>query len=305
MGKWCVIWSMLVGLGLGGVSCVRSEAPIPSSANPGCVWVVESASAKLYLCGTIHLLRDKDYPLPASYSEAYAGSQRLLLELPPGSSKGPELGQLMSEAGIMRGERSLFDMIDADTAKAFRAWLAKRRLDEGRFKSYRPWFAALMIAATEYQAAGAEANRGVDVFFEAKAAKDGKPGDGLETVKQQIDLFGQLTEIQQAELLAQTLGEVDELSGQFEDMVAAWKQGDLAKLQTMLFEEAEKYPELMEMFLHRRNAAWVPELEKYLGGKENVMVLVGSGHLAGEKGLIELLRRRGYRARQLVNSKAR
>jgi uncharacterized protein len=77
-------------------------------------------------------------------------------------------------------------------------------------------------------------------------------------------------------------------------MITAWKAGDLETLGHMLYHEAEKYPELMDLFLHDRNKAWIGKLESFLKNGEKVMVLVGTGHFAGKLGVIELLRERGY-----------
>lgn len=278
--------------------CGKPVAATGPQVDMGSVWVVESPTTRLYLCGTIHLLRDKDYPLPPAYDKAYADSQRLVFELPPGSGKGSELATLMAKAGTIGDGRSLFDLVDKKTGEDFKTWAKKRSVNVDLISSFRPWFAALTIAATEYQAAGADATRGVDTFFEGKAAKDSKPGEGLESVKQQIDLFVGLSEVQQAELLSQTLAEVEALSGQFEDMVSSWRKGDIAALNRMLFEEAEKYPDLMDVFLYRRNESWIHALEKHLAGTEKVMVLVGAGHLGGDKGVVELLKKKGYRTWQ-------
>jgi len=263
-------------------------------ADAGSVWVVESKSTRLYLCGTIHLLRAQDYPLPASYDSAYAASKKLVFELPPGADKGAQLAKQMSDAGRIRDGRTLFDLVDQATADATRTWARKRGVSVDLLRGFQPWFAALTVAATEYQAAGAEPGRGVDVYFEKKASQDAKPGEGLETVQQQIALFSELPESRQAELLGQTLAEVEALSGQFGDMVAAWRSGNIEALNKLLFEEAEHYPDLMEVFLFRRNEAWMSRLEEHLAGTEPVMVLVGAGHLGGDRGLIELLRKRGY-----------
>lgn len=271
--------------------CSQQKANVTDA---GSVWVVESKTTRLYLCGTIHLLRAQDYPLPASYETAYAASQKLVFELPPGADKGAQLAKQMADAGRIRDGRTLFEMVDQATGDATRAWARKRGVSMDLMRAFQPWFAALTVAATEYQAAGADPGRGVDVFFEKRAAQDGKPGEGLETVQQQIELFSNLPEPMQAELLSQTLAEVEALSGQFGAMVAAWRSGDIEALNKLLFEEAERYPDLMNVFLFHRNEAWMSRLEGHLAGKDTVMVLVGAGHLGGERGLIELMRKRGY-----------
>ena len=80
-------------------------------------------------------------------------------------------------------------------------------------------------------------------------------------------------------------------------MISAWKNGELEALQGMLFDEAERFPELMDLFLKSRNLAWIDRLEAMLKNKENAMILVGTGHLASKDGLIQLLKDRGYRVR--------
>ena len=44
------------------------------------VWKIESEQGSLYLAGTIHVLRDSDYPLPAAFDKAYAEAELLAFE---------------------------------------------------------------------------------------------------------------------------------------------------------------------------------------------------------------------------------
>jgi uncharacterized protein YbaP (TraB family) len=258
----------------------------------------------MYVCGTIHLLREEDYPLPQPYDTAYSDAQRIVMELPPGGEKGEALATLMANAGRAEKGSTLFDHINQPTQDALRGWANRRGLGTQAMTSFQPWYAALVVAATEYEAAGAEAGRGVDTHYEARAAKDGKPGEGLETVQEQIDLFAKLSAAQQAELLEQTLAEVSKIKEMFAELVDAWRKGDIEHLNEMLYEEAEKYPDLLDHFLYQRNLRWMKRLEALLAGEEKVMVLVGSGHLGGPKGVLELLRAKGYRLTQLTAEKA-
>lgn len=280
---------------------VRAEKPVPS-AGAGSVWVVESATTKLYLCGTIHLLRSQDFPLPEAYETAYADARRLVFELPPGVAHDPQLAVKMRTAGTYPDDQSLSKKVSKQTWAALGEWARSHGLNAQAFDRFRPWFTALTISATEYALLGADAERGVDQLFEARARKDGKPGEGLETLELQLGLFTSLSEEHQHELLEQTLAEVKTLPTQFEKMISSWRVGDADALHEMLFEEAEKYPELLDAFLTQRNARWIKQLEGYLGGKEHVMVLVGTGHLGGKDGVIDLLKTRGYKVTKLADS---
>jgi uncharacterized protein YbaP (TraB family) len=266
-----------------------------ASGEEGCVWVAESAKGgRVYLCGTIHLLRESDYPLPEVYEEAYGASDELIFELPPGASESPELAKRMRELGTLPAGEALQKLIPEEEWKRVVGWSKRRGVDPNQMDRMRPWFASLLMVATEYQALGAAADRGVDQFFEERAKVDGKAGSGLETVEQQLALFSGMTKEQEREVLEQTLAEMESVEEEFENMIRAWKEGDLEALQELLFREAERYPDLMESFLHARNRAWVPVLEGVLERGAKVMVLVGAGHLGGEQGVIALLRGKGY-----------
>lgn len=282
-------------------ACGQSPESSAQAAAPGSVWVVESPTTRMYLCGTIHLLRRSDYPLPRVYEQAYADSQRLVFELPPGDARESQLAAKMQAAGSYAEGQALSDTIKEETWKALNAWAGNRGLNAGTFNTMRPWLVALMISATEYAALGADPERGVDRLFEKRSARDGKPGEGLETVDFQIGLFTALSDAQQQELLEQTLAEVKTLASQYQKMIASWKAGDADALHQMLFEEAEKYPDLLDRFLTHRNARWLSRLEQYLAGKEHVMVLVGGGHMGGKGGVIELLQGRGYKVHKLAD----
>lgn len=264
----------------------------------GSVWVVDGPNGgRLFLCGTIHILREQDYPLAPGYEAAYMYSKKLVLELPPGAATGPELTSRMTQLGMYSADSSLEENVSKETWEAVKKWAEKRKLEASSMNRFRPWFVSLVITSTEYAALGAKANQGVDSYFEARAKKDGKPAEGLETVEFQIQLFASLSDKQQRELLDQTLGEISNVAEEYEKLILAWKRGDLASLQEMLFREAEKYPDLLNLFLIARNRTWVERLDEMLKQGEKVMVLVGTGHFTSDTGLIELLRKRGYRVR--------
>ncbi len=275
-----------------------AAAFVADGGGDGSVWVVDGPNGgRLFLCGTIHILREKDYPLAPAYEAAYMYSDKLVLELPPGAASSSELTSRMSQLGLYSADSSLEANVSKETWEAVKKWASKHGVEASSLNRFRPWFVALMITSIEYAALGAKADKGVDNFFEERAKQDGKPAEGLETVEFQIQLFASLSEKQQRELLEQTLGEISSVEEEFEKMIKAWKYGQLDELKEMLFREAEKYPDLMNLFLTTRNLSWIDRLEQMLKRGEKVMVLVGTGHFTSDTGLIELLRKRGYRVR--------
>lgn len=275
------------------------DTPISAVDQAGSVWVVDSPATggRLFLCGTIHILREEDYPLSPAYEGAYANSNRVIFELPPGAGDDSSMNTRMRELGQYPADTSLESQIGKDAWARVKLWAASRNVASSSLNRSRPWFVSLIITATEYAALGAKPQLGVDQYFEARAKRDEKPAEGLETVEFQLQLFAKLTHAQQEEMLEQTLAEVATLPKEYDEMIEAWKKGDLKTLHEMLFREAEKFPELMDIFLFSRNQAWMDRLDALLKKGEKAMLLVGTGHFAADKGLIQLLRNRGYTVR--------
>jgi Uncharacterized protein conserved in bacteria len=84
-------------------------------------------------------------------------------------------------------------------------------------------------------------------------------------------------------------------------MLLQYKNQQLSAMEKSLakseFESDEKYEDIL---LTKRNMNWVSQLKNIMK-KESVFVAVGTGHLVGEKGLINLLRKEGYTVEPLVN----
>ena len=82
---------------LASVSC--SKEPAKPHTGPSSVWRVEKDGKHIYVGGTIHLLRDKDHPLPKVFDDAYADSSKLIFELPPDADEDNAIMVRMREMG--------------------------------------------------------------------------------------------------------------------------------------------------------------------------------------------------------------
>jgi uncharacterized protein YbaP (TraB family) len=206
----------------------------------------------------------------------------------------------MQQMGTFAEGDDLSQHVSAETLKKVVEWSEKHAFPKVVITRMRPWLLALTVATTEYKKFGANAEYGVDQHFEQRAEKDNKSGEGLETVEFQLSIFSRLSDKLQEELLLQTFSEAETVQEDFAELITAWRTGNAAKLQELLFRDADKYPELMEDFLLKRNKSWVDPLLKYLGKDETVFVLVGAGHLGGKGGVLELLQEKGCTVKQLA-----
>jgi uncharacterized protein YbaP (TraB family) len=156
-----------------------------------------------------------------------------------------------------------------------------------------PWAVALLYSATQMTRAGLDPQLGVEEQLLRRAAVDHKPITGLETLEFQLSLFDSLSPEAQARLLEMTVAEAGDVERELDGMGTAWRSGDASQLERLLLREYREFPDLYESLVYRRNRDWVPQVEALLQGKDDVLVVVGALHLVGERGLIDLLRRRG------------
>lgn len=82
-----------------------------------------------------------------------------------------------------------------------------------------------------------------------------------------------------------------------ERLAAAYLAQDLKALAAVMSEkmnnECDSTPEEEEALIYQRNADWAKKLPSILH-TASTLVVVGSGHLPGERGLLELLRQAGF-----------
>ena len=95
-------------------------------------------------------------------------------------------------------------------------------------------------------------------------------------------------------MLDQTLSELKDAPGELQQVLVAWRHGDAPRLAALLSREYRAFPALYRPLVTARNQLWLPQIERLLSGPQNCLVVVGSLHLVGEGGLLELLRKDGF-----------
>ena len=87
------------------------------------------------------------------------------------------------------------------------------------------------------------------------------------------------------------------------EMVRYWKTGDKKKMNKLLFEDVlNEYPAFSAIYdslIYQRNEQMVSKIEQMLMQQGNYFVVVGSGHLIGEKGIVNVLQEKGYDVKRL------
>ena len=281
-------------LTLGLLGCLITAAP---AASP--VWAIHGDHNTVYLAGSVHLLKANDAALPAAFERAYTSSPSLVMEIDLGKVDATSAAGWMAENGMLPEGKNLRQVVgDARyqrvSTEAGRLGLPMEMLDQ-----LQPWVLGLQLLELQYAKDGFDTESGVEQQLVHRAQSDGKPTVGLETVEQQLGFFGSLTLDQQTKFLDLVLNDLHEADSDTQQVISAWRAGDAARLAALLSDEYKQFPALYQLLVTQRNHTWEPQIQQYLHDSHNYFVVVGALHLVGQGGLLELLRKDGYKIEQL------
>lgn len=266
------------------------------------MWRIDGDSNRVYLLGSVHLLRPSDYPLPAGIYEAYADAETLVMELDMDDLDTAAAQSLASELGLAAAGSSLAALLGAESYARASTLAAKASIPLELLAQTEPWLAAITIEQLMLTRIGFDPAFGVENHLMERAISDQKEILGLETMRQQLELLDGLPVAVQRALLLQTLEEGLEIQAQMDMLIAAWRNGDIATLEANILQDMQAQPVLYEELVVARNKNWVKQIELLLEDSDDYLIIVGALHLVGQDGVPELLRQRGHAAKQLAQS---
>ncbi len=269
-----------------------------AKANKHFIWAVEGKQNTVFLMGSIHVLKQNSYPLPQAIEKAYDCCRRVVFETDIDRMSSPESMAMMMKSAQYSGRQTLSRSISDHTYGLIREKLSETGLPIENFERFKPWFIALSIVAGEIQRLGYDPSLGIDQYFYRKAVTDRKELLFLESNESQINLMAGLNSFQQEDFLEVALKGVDVIESLAADMVNAWQAGDTKKLDTIIRMDYEGNPEILDRFITQRNRRWVTQIENLLNHHDDVLIIVGSGHLVGRDSVIDLLKKKGYNVNQ-------
>jgi len=269
----------------------------PDSARHS-VWRVQGTNCVVHLLGSVHVLKEEHYPLPGVFESAFSNASVVVFETDIGEMMKPEaqgkmLGQAMLPDGVF-----LRDQLSTNTYAALQAHLKSAGMPELMISKLKPGFAMMTLVMLELQKDGFQADQGMDLYFYNRAKKQKKATRGLESVDFQIGLLCGLDKEESESMVKSTLTELKDAKAKFDELLTAWQSGDEAGLEKLLNEANREEPALMKRLVTDRNVKWAPQIEQLAKGTNNVAVIVGAAHLVGRDGVVDLLRKRGWKVTQ-------
>lgn len=257
------------------------------------LWVAKQGDTEVHLLGSFHMLKPQDYPLDPSVELAYAGAKQVVFELSPEEMRSPDLAGGLMQAARFPDGGSLRQTLPPELLKKLEGFMGEAAVMGS--DGFQPWFITLNLTVSMVIQAGFNPALGLDMHFMQRAAEDGKPTRGLETVADQIAALSGAPMEEQVKGLEEALKPMDELRKMFDELYGHWRSGDAAAIERLMVDEMmAKTPQTAKKINEDRNRRWLPQIEAMLAGDSDTLVVVGALHLVGDIGLVELLRAKGY-----------
>jgi len=267
------------------------------------IWEARSDTNVVYLFGTIHVGARKMYPLGSTVEQAFAASKVLALEADPTDQAALAA---ITEGSTYQPPDNLGKHISPQLMEALQQQLPAMGLPIEYARAMRPSMLAMTIAMLEIGREGYDPNLGLDVHFAQQAKQQGKRIVELESLAEQMALLNSFSPELQEAMLKTSLESVTDgsMKSDLAELISAWRAGDAERLMAQVDKETETLPPAMakdfkERLYDQRNRAMAEKIVAMLKGSDPTFVAVGTGHLLGPAGVVELLRAKGYEVKKI------
>ncbi|MEW6417714.1 MAG: TraB/GumN family protein [Nitrospirota bacterium] len=263
------------------------------------LWKVQSKTCTVYVLGSIHFFKKDMYPLNKKIEDAFKKSNILVVEANINDVSQIDVQKLIESAFYPENE-GLEKHVSRETYEIIKKGFGELGLPLEFINKQKPWFLALTLTSMELVKLGFDPNYGIEVHFLSKASE--KKILELESLDYQINIFSRFSDKDQELFLLYTLKDLNTLSLELDKLIQAWTSGDTKTMESIISKsitEDKRMSSFYEKLIYERNRNMVSRIEEFLKTKETYFIIVGAGHLVGNKGIIEILKRKGYQIEQL------
>lgn len=295
--------SLAFVLAVAALSCQVASAgakdPSPPSSDlpqrefsQGLLWKVQKPGAKpSYVFGTVHLSDKRLARLPGAVRKAISRSKSLALEM----AIAEDSARKYLAATILEEGMSLRQMAGEELSARAAELMAKRGTPPETTARMKPWAVMQELIQPENKSGDI-----LDRVIYLEALRRGKPVYSLERIEEQTAAFDAMPLNAQIGLLKGTIENQPKIPQLIEKLLTAYGARDLAELWEADLDfmrarrnETRDTDAFVEKVLDERSARMAERMLSHLK-QDRVFVAVGAAHLYGGKGVLGLLRKKGY-----------
>lgn len=264
---------------------------------PSLLWEITGNGLKKpsYLFGTMHVSSKMVFHLPDSFYHAIKNVETVALELNPDVWQG----QMVKLDQLQLNYKNFTQAPSTDYLNEKSFQLDKYEDELKSALSTEPTVLNGLLYRTFKSKEDFEEDTFLDLYIFQTGKKLGKRATGVEnyyeTEKIVLEAYADMAKEKDRKTIdtdGESMGEINE------KMEDAYRSGDLDLLDS-LSDMMDASVAFRNKFLYKRNEIQANSIDTILK-KSSLFVGVGAAHLAGDKGVIELLRKKGYFLRPII-----
>ena len=241
-----------------------------------------------YLFGTIHLTCDTS--LDENTLNALEATEQLYLEL---DMDDKSIQMQMMKLMMMKDGAKLSTLLSPEDFKILDEFIKKNlNMSVKLFDSFKPFMISSMLFPKMLDCK----SQSVESELMKITKEQNEEIFGLEKAEDQMKVFDEISYQDQAEELLKTVKDnLEKDKKEFQEMITIYQNKDIEGMLKLMNESDNKITaDNQDQLLNNRNINWIPVIIKAMNDKPTFSG-VGAAHLAGENGVIKLLRKKGYK----------
>jgi uncharacterized protein YbaP (TraB family) len=266
-----------------------SNAQTPKNEN-SVLWEVsgKGLTKPSYLFGTVHMICGKDFVMKPKAVEAFSKTSKLALEV---NMADPDEIAIVQQMAI--GKEPLSKKLTAKQIAELEVVLQKSGgVSLGQVDNYTLETVMSLLFMKSF---GCPDLKFYEMEFVGKAKESNKPIVGLEKAIEQMDFLNK--SFTDDELISY-LQQID--SDMSNTMTKDYMNEDINSLYRTTTDKELMSVNTKKILLDNRNENWL-KIMPVMMQKESVFFAVGAAHLAGELGVLNLLKKAGYSVKPIMN----
>ncbi|MDG5491743.1 TraB/GumN family protein [Psychroserpens sp. SPM9] len=240
-----------------------------------------------YLYGTIHMTCDAS--LDQNILKALDQTKLLVLEL---DMDDPSMQMTMMKGLYMKDQKTLKDLVTEEEYATIATFVKEQiGMPIDALANIKPFF----ITAMFYPKLLGCPVQSFEAALMKVAHEQKEEVLGLETVAEQLQVFDEIPyEDQAADLLRSAEDQLAKDKASFKKLLDLYNSKDIEGMIKMMEEDKElSTSKHSDKMLDNRNKNWIEKISEF-AKEQPTFFGVGAAHLAGENGVIKLLRKAGY-----------
>ena len=233
--------------------------------HPLFMWRYETGNTRLYLVGSIHVLKATLHPLPSAIEEAFGESDHVAVEIDIAGTDPAAMAKALAKYALLPDDTDVEEGLNAAQRHRLRDELRQLGLAIDNVARLKPFFLATQLSVARLATFGYLPEYGMEAHFLSRLGD--RKLHQLETLEQQLALLASPTMADQVEMLVDTLNEMGEIEPTVARMATAWFLGDDDAL-LRLFEQytvgSHANRSLLEALIYQRNLTLAAGIQKFL-----------------------------------------